>query len=168
MSSKYPPSWPPIPDTLLIKISTWNVQGIFLRVKQDHIWHQRSPCPQHLWSGILIVLQIPPFFTPLPDTLIINISTHNFQGIFLRVKQDHMWHQRWPCPPSLWSGTHMSFMYPPSWAPIPDTLLIKISTQKNDGIFLRVKQDHIRYQIWPFPTSLWSPVLDPSFLTHFQ
>ena len=34
MSSKYLPSWPPIPDTFLIKISTWNFQGIFLRVNK--------------------------------------------------------------------------------------------------------------------------------------
>ena len=39
MSSKYPASWPPSPATLLIEISTWNVQGIFLRVKRDHLWH---------------------------------------------------------------------------------------------------------------------------------
>ena len=32
-SSKYPPSCPPIPDTLLIKISTQNVQGILLWAK---------------------------------------------------------------------------------------------------------------------------------------
>merc|ERR1711888_11657 len=33
MSSKYPPSGPPLPDTLLIEISTQNFQGIFLGVK---------------------------------------------------------------------------------------------------------------------------------------
>ena len=32
------------------------------------------------------VLQVPPFLTHLPDTLLIKISTQNFQGIFLRAK----------------------------------------------------------------------------------
>ena len=33
MSSKYPPSWPPLPDTLLIEISIQTFQGIFLGVR---------------------------------------------------------------------------------------------------------------------------------------
>ena len=36
MSSKYPPSWPPLPDSLLIEISTQNFQGIFLGVYLNH------------------------------------------------------------------------------------------------------------------------------------
>ena len=73
--------------------------------------------------------------TPQPDTLIINISLWNFQGIFrgvnhdhtlliqisvwhiqgifLRVKQDHPWHQGWPCPPCILSETFNAFLEPP-------------------------------------------------------
>ena len=73
-------------DTLLIKISTENFQGIFLRVKNiihniknDHVLHVSR-------SGILNILQAPPFLTPLPDTLRIKISTQHFQGFFITVK----------------------------------------------------------------------------------
>ena len=59
-------------------------------------------------------LQVPPFLTPLPDTLLMKISTQNAQGIFLGVKKHHPWHQVWPCPPSLWSRTLSKFQYPPS------------------------------------------------------
>ena len=57
---------------------------------------------------------------PILDTLLIKISTRNFQGIFLRVDQGHPWCQEWPCPPSLWSGTLNvlqvpQFLIPPSW-----------------------------------------------------
>ena len=55
---------PPLPDTLLIKISTRNFQGIFLRVKKHHPWHHGWPFPPSLWSGTLNVLQVPPFLTP--------------------------------------------------------------------------------------------------------
>ena len=63
-SSKYPHEGPPILDTLLIKISTRNFQGIFLRVKKHHPWHQGWPCPPSLQSGTLNVLQVPPLLTP--------------------------------------------------------------------------------------------------------
>ena len=35
-SSKYPPSWPPLPERLPIRISTLNFQDIFLGVKKHH------------------------------------------------------------------------------------------------------------------------------------
>ena len=117
MSSKYPNSWPPILDTLIIKISTRNFQGIFLRVKQHHPWHQGWPCPWSLRSGTLNVFQVPSFLTPIPDTFLIKISTQNFQGIFLGVKQHHPWHQWWPCPPSLRSGTLNILQVPPFLTP---------------------------------------------------
>ena len=58
------PFWPPIPDTLLIKISTRNFQGIFLRVKQGHPGYQGWPCPPSFLSGTINVLQVPSFWTP--------------------------------------------------------------------------------------------------------
>ena len=39
-SSKYPPSWSPLPDTLLIAISAQNFHGIFLGVIKHHSWRQ--------------------------------------------------------------------------------------------------------------------------------
>ena len=53
--------WREIKNT---KMLTWNFQGIFLGVKQDHFWHQGWPCPPSLWSGTLNFLQVPPFLTP--------------------------------------------------------------------------------------------------------
>ena len=51
---------PPIPDTLLIKISIQNFQCIFLMVNKHHPWHLGLPCPPSLRSGTLNVLQVPP------------------------------------------------------------------------------------------------------------
>ena len=123
-SSKYLHSWPPILDTLLIQISTQNFQGIFVRVKQDHPWHQGWPCPPNLWSGTLNVLQVPPFMTPILDT-------QNYQGIFLGFKGDHPWHQGWPCPPSLMSGIIKVLQVPPfltphSWHPSNEDINMKL------------------------------------------
>ena len=64
-SSKYPPSWPTLLETLLIKISTQNFHGIFLGVKIHHSWCQEWPSPPCLWSGTLNVLQLPPSWPPL-------------------------------------------------------------------------------------------------------
>ena len=55
---------PPPPDTLLIEISAWNFQSIFLGVKNHHSWRQEWPYPPCLRSGTLNVLQVPPFLTP--------------------------------------------------------------------------------------------------------
>ena len=63
-SYKYPPSWPPLPDTLLLKISTWNFHSIFLRVKKTSSMTSRMTLssislirnPQHP--------QVPSFLTP--------------------------------------------------------------------------------------------------------
>ena len=60
----------------------------------------------------LNVLQVPPFLTPFFDTLLIKISTPNFQDIFLGEKHHHSWRQKWPYPPFFWSGT---LNVPPSW-----------------------------------------------------
>ena len=106
MSSKYPPSWPFLPDTLPIEISTWNFQGMFLSIKEHHSWHQEWPFHPCLWSGTFIVLQVPPFLTPpLRETLPIEISAPNFQGNFLWVKKPHSWHKDWRCHPHIWAGT---------------------------------------------------------------
>ena len=42
-----------------------------------------------LTSGILNVVQLTPFLTPLPDTLLIEISAQNVQGIFLGFYLNH-------------------------------------------------------------------------------
>ena len=65
MSSKYNHhEGPPILDTLIIKISTQNFQGIFLRGGQGHSGHQEWPCPPSLLSGTLNVHQVLPWRTP--------------------------------------------------------------------------------------------------------
>ena len=48
---------------------------------------------------------LPSFLTPNYWPTSNKMSTQNFQVIFLRVKQDHPWHQGWPCSPCLWSGS---------------------------------------------------------------
>ena len=47
-------------------------------------------------------------------TLLINILTQNFQGIFLGVKQGIPWHWRWSCHPCLLSGT-LNVLQVPLW-----------------------------------------------------
>ena len=112
-----PPSCPPIPDTLIIKISTLNFQGFFIRVKNifhdikdDPVFHVPDQEPS-------MSSKYPPSRPSLPDTLLIKISTQNFQGIFLWVKKHVPWHQGWPCPPCLWSKTLKVLQIPPSLTP---------------------------------------------------
>ena len=66
MSSKYPPSWSPIPDTLLIKISKRKFQGIFLRVnkkindiRNDHVFEvlRQEPSMSSKESKFILSLQ---------------------------------------------------------------------------------------------------------------
>ena len=103
-----------------IKIMKWKFQDMILGVYQGHPCCQGWPCPPSLRSGTLNVLQVPPFLTPLLDTLLIEISTRNFQGILLGVKKHNSWRQEQPCPPCLRSGTLNvlqvpPFLTPPSW-----------------------------------------------------
>merc|ERR1711942_662697 len=97
-----------------INISTQNFQGTFLGLK--NIIHDVRNDPVLHVSGQEApnVLQLPPFMTPLPDTLPIEISTRNFQPIFLGVKNiihdvrnNHVLHVSGQEPP-------MSSKYPPS------------------------------------------------------
>ena len=123
---------PRLPDTLPIKIWARNFQGIFLGIKNiihdvrnDPVLHVpvRNPqCPP----------STPLLDPPLPDTLPIEISTRNFQGIFLGVKKHHSWHQEWPCPPCVWSGTLTVLQVPPfltphSWHISNNDISMKIS-----------------------------------------
>ena len=55
---------PPLPNTLPIKISTRNFQGIFLGVKKHHLWCQECSCYPCLWSGTPQVLQVSPSWPP--------------------------------------------------------------------------------------------------------
>ena len=64
LSSKYPHEGPPVLDTLLIKILTLNVQGIFLGVKQGNKWHKRWPCHPSILSETVTILQVPAWTTP--------------------------------------------------------------------------------------------------------
>ena len=123
MSSKYSPSWKPLPDTLLIEISTGNFQGLLLRVKNNihDIKKGRHPCLQ---SGSLNIRQVPPFIPSLPNTLLIEISTQNFQGIFHGVRKHHSWCHGWPCPPCLRSGMFNILQLPSFLTPLLDTLQI--------------------------------------------
>ena len=95
-------------------------QSTPLGVKNLHSWRQKWPCLPCVWSETLNILQVPPSWPPLLDILLIEISTQNFQGIFLGVKEHHLWCQEWPCSPCLQSGTLNvlqvpSSLTPPSW-----------------------------------------------------
>lgn len=159
----------PILDKLLIKIWTLNFQGIFLWLKKGHPWHQGWPYATSFLSGTLSILQVPPSWPPILHTLLIQISVQKFQGIYLRVKQDHPWHQGWPCPPSILSGTLNVIQVPNKGLPILDTLLLKIKIQNFQGTFLWVKQGQTCIQRWPWPSSVLSGTDDvlqvPLFLT---
>ena len=63
-SSKYPPSWHPLPEKLPIEISTRDFQGIFLGVKKPQSWRQEWPSTPNLRSGTPNIPQVPPFLTP--------------------------------------------------------------------------------------------------------
>ena len=60
--------------------------------------------------------QCPPSTTmkALLETFLLKISTQNFQGTYLWVKQGHPWHQGWLCPPCLLSGT-LNILQVPPW-----------------------------------------------------
>ena len=76
-----------LPDTLIIKISTWNFQVYICREKQHnsrHLGWLGSPCLQ---SGTQNVLQVPPSWPLFTDTLLIKKSVWNFQSISYRVKK---------------------------------------------------------------------------------
>ena len=67
LSSEYPTSWPPLPYTLPIKISTQNFQGIFLRVKNilydvrnDQVLHVSGNEPS-------MSSKYPPYWPPPPS-----------------------------------------------------------------------------------------------------
>ena len=114
LSSNYPhEEGPPILDTLLKNTLTISFQGIFLEVKQGNPWHQRQPCHPSILPGTINVLQVPHEGPHILDKIIIKISTQNFQGIFLGVKQGHPWCHGWPWPSSLLSGTIIFLQVPP-------------------------------------------------------
>ena len=140
---------------------------MILGVYQVPPYHHEWPCPPCLWSGTLNILQVLSFLTPHSWHPSMKISTQNFQDILLLVKQDHIWHQRLPCHPSLWSGTINVSKYHPTWPDILYTLLIQISTQNFQGIFHRVKQGHLWHRGWPSPPSLWPWTLNILQVSHF-
>ena len=94
--------WPFTPKSLItsqqIMILTWNFQDIFLGVKEHHALRQEGLFHPCLQSGTLKVLQVPPFLTHLPDTLLIEISTQNVHGIFHKVKEHYSWYLK----PNIW------------------------------------------------------------------
>ena len=122
---------------------------------------------------------------PILDTLLIKISTQNFQDMILGVYQVHPQHHGWPCNPGLLSGTVNILQVPPSWPPV---LLLRFL--KNAYISAKNKDNDTKlsgYDPWGLPrssmTSRLTPssksqirnhqrpsstsVLDPPFLTHF-
>ena len=115
-----------------IKIRTWHFQDMILGVYQVHPHHHGWPSRQGVLSGTINILQVPPSWPPIPVILLRKILAWNFQGILLRDKQDHPWHQEWPCPPSLWSGTLNilkvpTFLILPSWQNINKYIDTKLS-----------------------------------------
>ena len=119
-------------------------------------------------SSILQVMnpQYPPS-NPLLDTLPIEISTPNFQGMFLRVKEHHSWRQEWPCHPCLRSGTLNvlqvpPFLTPPSWPSSNWDINMKFS-----GYVLWGKKHHSWRQEQPCPPCLRSGTLNVLQVTPF-
>ena len=104
--SKYSLSWTPVPDTLLIDISTGN---IIHDIIDDPVLPAHIRNPQFPSSTI--------FLPPIPDTLLIKISTRNFQGVFLRVKKNNPWYQGWSCPHVSDQETSAFSKYPPFLIP---------------------------------------------------
>ena len=132
MSSKYPNKKHQILDTLLIKTSNKDINTKFSGYLS---WGKRI---SFMTSGMTRLSMSPvrnpqcPPSTPLLDTLPIEISTRNFQGIFLWVKKHHSWHQEQPCPPYLWFGTLTvlqvaPFLTQPSWHTSNNVINMKIS-----------------------------------------
>ena len=159
-----------------IKIMTRNLQDMILGVPQGHPWCQGWPCPPSLPSGTLNVLQVPPSWPQILYTLLIQISTQNVQGVFLRVIKYHLWHQGWPCPPSLRSGTLNvlqvpPFLTPPSWHTSDWDINTKFSgylcwgekTSFMTSGTTTSSKSPVRNPQRPPST----PLLDPPFLTHF-
>ena len=112
-----------------------------LWVYQGHPCCQGSPCPPCLRSGTINVLQVPPLLDPpLPDTLLIEISIRNFQGMFLGGK--NIIHDFMDEPVLHVSDQEPSTSseYPLLEPPILDTLIIEISTRNFQGIFLGVNK----------------------------
>ena len=120
MSSKYPLSWPPLPDTLTIEISTQNFQGIFLGVK-NIIHDVRNDYVLHVSGQELSTSSKYPPSWPPPSWHTSNWEINSkFLYIFLGVKKHHSWHQESPSHPFCWSGTLNvlqvpPFLTPPSW-----------------------------------------------------
>ena len=79
------------------------------------------------------------FLLPWWRTLVflpkVGIVTQNFQGIFLGVQKHHPWHQGWPCPPCLRSGTTNVLKFTDK-----DTLLITLES----WICLTDRESHIK------------------------
>ena len=99
---------------------TQSLQDMILGVSQGHPCHQQWPCPPSVPSGTLNVLQVPPFLTP-PSWPSSNWDINTkFSGYLPWGKKHHSWHQEWPSPPCLRSGTLNvlqvpAFLTPPSW-----------------------------------------------------
>ena len=152
----------------LFKVCSLGWKNIIHDIRNDPGLHVSGQEPPN-------ILQVPPFLTPLPDRLPIEISTQNFQGIFLGVKKHHSWRQEWPCPPCLRSGTLNvlqvpPFLTPPSWHTSNWVISMKFSGHLPWG-----KKHHSWGQEWPCPPCLQSgtlnilqvpPLLTP-LLTHF-
>ena len=111
-SSKHSHEGPHILDTLLMQILTQNYQGTFLGVNKVIHDIKDDPVIQVSCQEPSMFSKYPQEGPPILDTLLIKISTRNFKGIFLWVKQNHPWHQGWPCPPSILSGTIIVLQVP--------------------------------------------------------
>ena len=104
-----PPSWHTSDWDINTKFSGYLPWG-----KKHHSWLHGWLCPPCVRSGTLNILQVTTFLTPLLDTLLIEIMTLHFLGMFLRVKEHHSWRQVLPCHPCLRSGT-LNILQVPPW-----------------------------------------------------
>ena len=114
-----------------MKILIWNFQGRLLRVKEHHSWCQEWPCHPCLQSGTVNILKVPHSWNPLPDTLLSEISTQNFHGIFHRVKTSFMISGMTLSSMFLIRNPHClpstPFLIPPSWHTSNYDINMKIS-----------------------------------------
>ena len=120
-------------------------------------------------------LSTPLLDPPILDTLIIEISTPNFQGIFLGIKKHHSWPQEWQRPPWVWSGALNVLQVPSFWPPPWHTYLCDFNSKFSGYLPWGKKTPFMTWGITLSSMSLVrisqrppnTPFLDPPFLTHF-
>ena len=103
------------PSTLKKNPPSWHTSNKDINIKLSRFlyWDQmRSSMMSGMTLFSMSLVRIPQCSpstpmkdSPILETLLIKISTRNFQNRFLGVRECHSWDQSWSCPSCLWSGT---------------------------------------------------------------